>query len=319
MALVNGSSEESFLGVPEAQRRAIVRIRGGTGAREASCTGTFVAPSWVATARHCLQIESPEVVAPDEAVGSAVLDEVAHPDLDVALLHVEAPPNDGGTVDRRPLLPASHPPRLGDRLEMAGYGITEDHMLGELRFVVEPVTAVDDSTLRVDGFGASGACEGDSGGPLLGRDPNGPVVITGILSSGSLSCRDTDTYVRVDAIRDWILGVIGTNDVIDAGCGSIDERGRCFGDSALRCEAGVLRADVCAPGTVCGWAADRAVFGCVDPAADPCAGVDSVGACRDGAALRCQRGELEREECVGCGSTCRYDAKTGVPHCSAEP
>ena len=56
---------------------------------------------------------------------------------------------------------------IGERAELAGFGIGEDGIPAGLSFAVETITEVSETTLTINGLGRSGACRGDSGGPLL--------------------------------------------------------------------------------------------------------------------------------------------------------
>lgn len=57
-------------------------------------------------------------------------------------------------------------------------------------------------------------------------------------------------------------------------------------------------------------------FRCVDPRADPCRGIDGVGACDGRTALTCIAGALETTLCNACES-CRLDGRTGAPYCKS--
>jgi hypothetical protein len=61
-SLVNGSTEESYLGLSLGEIRAVVKIVDSMQQGGAVCSGAFVASAWVITARHCVQIASPAVV-----------------------------------------------------------------------------------------------------------------------------------------------------------------------------------------------------------------------------------------------------------------
>jgi secreted trypsin-like serine protease len=66
----------------------------------------------------------------------------------------------------------------------------------------------------VDGEGRTGACAGDSGGPLLVADSSGQARVAGVLDRGSADCLGLDLYTRIDALADWIervsaLGAVG--------------------------------------------------------------------------------------------------------------
>jgi secreted trypsin-like serine protease len=79
-------------------------------------------------------------------------------------------------------------------------------MSSELRSMI---VSLDATSLRVDGGGLTGACGGDSGGPLLARRQDGSFEVLGILSVGSRTCRGIDVHLRVDTQLRW-LGQSGT-------------------------------------------------------------------------------------------------------------
>ena len=321
--LVNAATAETYLGLAPEQLRAVVAISTGTDPEAPLCTGAFVTADWIVTAAHCLAIPSPRALI-GVAAGSApevvdLVDAAVYGTADVALLRVAQRPE----TTTMPLVPLASTDRaiaVGDSVELAGYGLTETESTRELRFLVEAVTSVDAETVVVDGLGASGACEGDSGGPLLVRDARGAVRIGGVLTSGSASCLANDRYVRLDRMRDWLDAVSGADastsgGASDEACGQIDAVGRCFYGSAVFCDSGTLSAEACSGERACGWDPARSGFRCVTSAADPCNGVDAVGVCRNGAALRCREGLLSRELCT-CGQTCRIDGKSGAPRCA---
>jgi hypothetical protein len=321
--LVNGAVRESYLGLPLSQIHAIVEVVDPTRPDGSLCSAALVAPEWVVTARHCLQIPSPAVVVQGLGQGPlavlAVLGTAAHPNADVALLRVDTSAADAGLSGIVPIAAggSSLPPlAAGDVVEMAGYGLTEDRTARALRFLAESITSLDTESIHVSGFGANGACEGDSGGPLLVRAQDGTAFVIGVLSSGSATCVGDDTYTRLDGIRDWIESVIGPHAVAPRDCGTITAQGRCLYGSALWCSASELAAEACAAGEGCGWNRAQAAFRCVDRSADPCDGVDAIGACKGGNALSCESGVLRRQACVPC-QACRIDGKTGSPMCAA--
>jgi hypothetical protein len=75
-----------------------------------------------------------------------------------------------------------------------------------------------------------------------------------------------------------------------------------------------LVAEPCGDAARCGWDDRELGFRCVARYEDPCLGIDSAGACRDGVAARCDGGKLALHSC-GCGMECRIDGKTGGPVC----
>lgn len=178
------------------------------------CTGTIVSPGRMLTAAHCRRSGGSGALRlriPSTGGDAVVRAFVVHPELDVMLMEFDAsaPGFDSalglvsGQIDAE---------WIGRRLELAGYGTTETGATGELRFTEEPVAKIDDGEIAVDGAGESGACEGDSGGPLLvpdgatsiGDGGRATPRVAGVLSRGSASCRGIDVYTRADAIADWL-------------------------------------------------------------------------------------------------------------------
>jgi hypothetical protein len=326
--IFGGAAEEYFLGVPEAQLSAIVQVIDQAKELDAGgplCSGVFVAPSWVLTAGHCLQIDSMAVVVSGpggESETLPVIGSAASDDADVALLNVGSASaadasSDGGAIAMSPIPSAtSDGPTLvyGDPVEIAGYGLTQSGGVGSLHFVVESVVEIDSSTMTVSGFGASGACLGDSGGPLLVRASDGSVVVAGVLSEGSSTCLGDDVYWRVDALRDWIDQTVGATSPSDLQCGGITATGRCLYGDAMWCVNGEVVAQACAAPEACGWDNAQQGFRCVAPTSDPCRGVDSVGSCRSGEALMCDGGVLTVQDCGSCNG-CGIDGMTGSPLC----
>jgi len=320
-ALVNAASYESYLGIDRDQVRAIVAIVDATDPQGSLCSGTLVSEEWVITARHCLGIEPAEVwvtVRPDSTEKRSVVETVGHPLLDVGLARIaKRHDSDSGPIPIDTAASGDVALTQESVVEIAGYGITEAGDLRELRFLAERVVMADSSMITVGGFGLSGACNGDSGGPLLVRAPDGRLVVAGVLTSGSASCRDEDTYVRLDGLASWIEETIGVRTNEYRGCGTITSEGRCLYGSALFCEGSELSAQTCAGGSQCGWDVDARGYRCVEPTRDACRGVDGVGACRGEEATRCANGILERTICA-CGESCGIDGATGAPRCTLE-
>lgn len=273
-AIVNGSVDEEYLGASGDELRSIVQVVDATrGADGPLCSGVFVARNWVVTAAHCLAIESANVVvASADGAGAALLPVVqarAAPDADAALLQVD-PSTLAGTApaDIGALTPGAAELAASGRVEISGYGLTETGATRELRFAVESITSVNALSVTVDGHGGSGACDGDSGGPLLLRDDDGALRVAGVLSLGSATCRDDDTYVRLDALSDWLASVTGPLPAAATTCGQITDQGRCFDELAVWCEDGSLRATRCTGHETCGLDAATGNARCVSAAAD---------------------------------------------------
>jgi hypothetical protein len=313
--LINASEEERYLGLAPGQLAAIAQVTDGSDPEGALCTGVLVTNEWVVTGAHCFQIDSPVVVAPtsEDPMPLPVVERVAHPSFDVALFRVSALADQ--QLQPIPVVTANELVlSVGSVVELAGYGLTETGDTRGLRFLAEPIVEIDPDSFVVDGFGANGACLGDSGGPLLVRGRSGAVLVAGVLTAGAASCVGRDRYVRLDGLSEWVSGIVGSPAASDEPCGAITEEGRCLYGSALFCDEAKLVAEACAEAEACGWDREARGFRCIGAQGNPCAGVDSVGACVDGVPRRCHAGMLLGEAC-DCGEVCRVDGKTGEPSC----
>jgi hypothetical protein len=201
----------------------------------------------------------------------------------------------------------------GHRVMLAGYGEDDAGAEGALLFATEVIARVEDDVLTTTGYGASGACGGDSGGPLLGRDASGRVAVLGVLSSGSASCQGTDRFVRLDRQSAW-LAAAGVDGIGHGSCGGLSAAGRCFDGRPVWCEAGEVRTESCAGTFRCGWDRVREAYRCVDPAQD-CAGADGFGDCSSGRLTVCgSDGRIETRDCLPC-ARCGFDPASGIASC----
>lgn len=230
-----------------------------------------------------------------------------HPEVDVALASLG--PGDCGSA--LPLVDPENSPSPLSRATLAGYGLDGEGELGRLGFLVEKVVSVTPGAVEVSGFGASGACVGDSGGPLLVRDEAGRVGVFGVLSTGAASCVEIDHYLRVEPLFEWLRAQLDFPEAPDA-CGAIDARGRCFDGRAVYCDDGHVRSDTCDAGTQCGLSLEAGGFRC---AAVPLCVGDAFGACNASAAIRCDEGGATVTPCDALGGDCGYDPSTGVATC----
>merc|ERR1712012_1381909 len=125
---------------------------------------------------------------------------IEHPDWnsftlsgDVAILYLDSPLTFTAEIDSIALAQAE--PAVGDDVNMAGWGKTCDQFNCGVSDVVNQVTVpvLDDSVadeyygtldwdriICIDTTGGMGTCNGDSGGPLMVGDANGP--LTGVTS-----------------------------------------------------------------------------------------------------------------------------------------
>lgn len=180
------------------------------------CSGTAIRGGAILTAGHCVRddgldvrwsfdtnehIELGRSCSPRPTTKRA-LEVAAHPNLDLALILDESLP-------KTAIRPGKFDP--GDAYAIAGVGRDDTGKSGRLNSVAVSVKDVQaewiDVTSRTDG----GACDGDSGGPLL-TERDGQWWIVGVLSAGAENCRGIDRYVRVDAALPWIDAQLGATE-----------------------------------------------------------------------------------------------------------
>jgi hypothetical protein len=235
-----------------------------------------------------------------------------HPELDLALLDVPEAALLGSVepIGASELSPEGY---LGGLAQLAGFGTDIWQPPDARRFVVERVVRVTPTTIVVDGEGRSGACDGDSGGPLLLRGATGAPEVVGVLSTGSQSCVREDEYTRVDVVRAWLAGRASAAP-LDRSCGGITASGACFGSTAVRCSDGVLEATRCEGGARCVWTAAGS-YGCDALPSTACGALDQVGVCEGDLARHCSEGRLVEVDCAAEGARCAAAPATGVAGC----
>ena len=208
--------------------RASVMI---VGSRGNSCTGTMIARDLLLTAAHCVQPGADYKLVEFDDKRQPALRDVArvaiHPQFnmqtflghrataDVALVKLAAP------LSISPAVMMSDVPKVvpGDRLTVAGYGVTErgnGKTGGTLRAATLAATGKPGNLqIRlVDpaGNGATaglGACTGDSGGPVF-QDHNGQLLIVGVISwstgpNNSDGCGGLTGVTPLSLYRGWIV------------------------------------------------------------------------------------------------------------------
>lgn len=328
-ALTNGTARAEYLGLDASEEAAVadIQINPGTSA-EGRCTGALIAERSVLTAKHCIGgnplAELRVSFGPDADGRSARIPAeitAVHPALDALVITLRNAP--ANSIDVAPLAMALElPPGLGvgSLAQLAGYGQDAEGELGVRSFLVATVLELTDEALIVGSGGWSGACFGDSGGPLLMRAANGHGAVAGVLRRGSVSCFGRDTYTRVDALAEWLTGLDldSADSHAEVGGALLGRAGRCFDDLAVWSEAGGLRAKACGGERECGFSARHDGYRCVDAGSDPCDGIRDVGACEDeDVVARCEDGRVALESCAACGLRCARSPATGVAGCYA--
>lgn len=319
-----GTLQPTALSLTDGQILAIGRLDILGSGGPAICSATLIATDWVLTAKHCTEGLLPADIrfaighmpdASDRAFTVSVVRE--HPVSDVALLQLSEAVTDSvpdvtpirlftGTLDDT---------WIGQVMEAAGFGQTEDMTLGTRYFTAEPIDSFVDDEVWVDGQGQHGLCGGDSGGPLLTQaTSDGTVRVIGELRGGDTSCVDVDHYTRVDLCRDWIEQWVGATPTTDAvACGALSSAGTCSGNNAVFCGSnGSITTQSCTVSSPCGWSASSLGFRCVAAGVDPCDGYDDIGVCEGEIAKACIGGILQSVDCAACGSVCRQNAVAGV-------
>jgi hypothetical protein len=323
-ALLYADSEPGVVGLSSMQRLAIGAVV-PVASPDTLCTGVLVAANWVLTSKHCAVADAfvfsvgPDDSTPLARFTSAAL--VSHPDRDLLLIRIEGNAPQGLALGWLALFDETLDERwIGSVAQLAGYGLTETDSAGHLLFLAEPIESLEDATVRVAGHGRSGACLGDSGGPLLVRGRDGTPRVAGVLSRGSKNCVGIDEYTRLDvaSARDWIVANIGGAQVPPlATCGDLDARGTCRAHDALWCDGNHIVFDACAADARCGWDPTHQGYRCVSAALDTCQGIDQFGICSGSLASRCDQGKLVHENCSLCEAQCGREGSHGYASCLA--
>jgi len=214
-AIIDGTRESPL---SRGVERAVgaMRPRGGD-----LCTVVHVGDGFLLTAAHCVanelepaQVEvefGPVVFSGDECAAPLQITPQSiarHPELDVALLRLEASDVSLLAEDRVEL--SGGATGASDGVWIAGFGIDEEGISGVRRFAESSVGEVSGTTITVESEHERGACLGDSGGPLFVNE-EGEWNLAGVLSRGSASCTGEDEYVRLDVaeMSDWIETEMG--------------------------------------------------------------------------------------------------------------
>lgn len=299
--IVGGQSE--VLDTLGAAASSIGRLETADGS--VRCSGTVVAPNWVVTAKHCASELTP--ISSFSVGGGEGLRRVptslsvAHPERDVMLVRLF----DASPLGFEPLpTPVAEIDSdwVGRSVVLAGYGDDAQGQRGALAAVSASIVSIDSGSIEVDGDGARGACEGDSGGPLLWADDSGRVFTMGVLRSGSTSCQGRDRYDRVDALAEWSLAAMAAADADP--CAGVSQAGSCEHHVPHYCKNGLPIFEQCPPGLGCGWDAEVSGARCVAPESDACDGA-IAGRCDGNDLLTCNHGKVSRKACGVCARCIR--------------
>lgn len=251
-----------------------------------TCTGTLVAANWVLTAAHCksqpvLQFRTSTPRAPGEPAthsDSIVAVEgrrFLHADRDVMLVELQPSPQ-FADLNIRPIRLVRSLARaawLGQPATLVGFGDDGTGKRGARLSTVESIVEVDQDFLILDGHGVSGACHGDSGGPLLGTIASGEVRLLGLLSWGSNDCVGIDVYERADTLVQWVETV--TRQAQADPCGDLGWQGTCSDNAARWCADEHVVAELCPAAKPCAWSPVESGYRCTEA-------VTSKGACSHG-------------------------------------
>jgi hypothetical protein len=318
--LNGGGAAASYLGLGPSELGAIVQVLAldENDRVLSACTGTLVTPTRILSALHC----EPEgsVVFQVHRVNETgdVLHGVRATALarsnDFDLLVLEVPVGELASVTPIPFADRLPPDLVGQRVQLAGTGYAEGENPASRLFAVASVVSMSDTTITVTAGGYAGACDGDSGGPLLVRGAEGRPEVAGVLSAGSVNCWSEDDYVRTDAAARFLLAAVQAIPT-EPSCGALDYEGRCFGNQAVWCEQPSLVAAECEGATTCGFDPDVSGYRCVEPRLDPCHGIDELGECRGGDAMTCEGGRAVRNACSQCGAECVISPRSGRATC----
>ena len=285
-AIINGSRSPRSVGLKAGEILSIGALINYDRLDKVFCTGTAITNRVIITAAHCIQKESGVmrtaaeiqfVVGEDPEIDGVVYDvaEVAvHPNYDytsnarqledvaVVLLASDLNEQSAGILpiefNRHPLSGLDAEALLKRRVEIAGFGRTDtapgaSQKRGRFFTSVE-LSDLTDLTVVIDGQGVTGACDGDSGGPVLTLNMRQAPVILGVLRGGSETCVGQDHYARLDLphVRDWIeTHIMRTWLTYPEGsvCGNLSYYGRCVVDYVEYCDDfNIVRQDCTADG-----------------------------------------------------------------------
>ena len=266
-AIVNGSRAPRAVGLKPGEILAIGALTNFSDPTSTFCTGTLITNRVVVTAAHCIARSNGSVLTAGEisfVVGEdptingtvfGVASVAVHPDYnpqsdvadepDVAILTLDQNASDlvpdvvPVEFNRHPLTGLDAEALVNRTVEIGGYGVTRSDERGRF-FTSLPIISIGELTLAIDGRGLTGACGGDSGGPILTLNTRGVPVVLGVLRGGSDDCVSRDNYVRLDIarIRDWVenqISMTWPTYPVGALCDNLTFHGRCVAEHVEYC------------------------------------------------------------------------------------
>lgn len=208
-ALFNGSAAAPAALGGAADSAVAVVVRHQQGADDAAlCTGVRVDARHVVTAAHCLDGDPKARVSllagPDVALATRACQSGSSSAVEEGLAVRLLPGRDVAVIETAPSLAASATPCTSAPIAPSsafavGYGLDEDGVLGNRRYLATQVVAVSDEIIETLAPTWAGTCVGDSGGPLFVTALDGQVCVAGTLATGSADCHGRGRYTVLTA------------------------------------------------------------------------------------------------------------------------